>query len=436
MLKRMAAYTLGCKVNQTETEVVEGLFQDAGYVLVDFEEIADVYLINTCTVTSSADKKSRQIIRRARNLASARDGVVIVMGCYAQSSAENLLEVLDVDLIVGNTHRPYLMEYFQRFLEDRTPRAYVDDIMKEKEFEKVRIKPHASSKKRTRGFLKIQEGCQQFCSYCIIPYTRGPVRSKPADDVVEDIRNFVQEGYKEVVLTGIHTGSYGIDFSPPMPLSALLSRILQETTIPRIRISSLEPTEVDEELVTLMAENPRICNHLHIPLQSGDDHILKKMNRPYDTDYYRKKLAMIRRILPEIAITTDIITGFPGETETHVANTQTFVREMAFSGMHIFKYSPRENTPASQFPEQVSGPEKEKRSQALFLLAEEMQREYQSRFIGRELEILLEQQEGDYWEGHASNYLKVRVAGEGEKNQLRMVRVEKTEPNAMIGIFL
>lgn len=430
MLKRAATYTLGCKVNQTETETIEGLLQDQGYEIVDFEEIADLYIINTCTVTSQADRKSRQIIRRARALGESRDSTVAVMGCYAQASAGKALEELGVDLIIGNSQRFFFMDHLKKFLADGIPAAYVDDIMEEKDFEEIKTRRNIS---RTRAFLKIQEGCQQFCSYCIIPYTRGPLRSKKIEDTIEEIKGLEEAGFKEVVLTGIHTGSYGKDFRDGYKLENLLADILKATQTIRIRISSIEPTEVTEELAKLIAEEERLCSHLHIPLQSGQDFILKKMKRPYDTEYFRKKLAMIRSSNPDISITTDIMVGFPYETEEHAQATLLFAREMAFSDIHVFKYSPRANTPASLFPEQVSGKEKDKRSRELIKLAKELKKEYMEKFLGKEIDILIEQQEGDYASGHSSNYLKVLIKGQAVKNQIKRVYIEKAEDEFLLG---
>lgn len=430
MLKRAATYTLGCKVNQTETETIEGLLQDQGYEIVDFEEIADLYIINTCTVTSQADRKSRQIIRRARALGESRDSTVAVMGCYAQASAGKALEELGVDLIIGNSQRFFFMDHLKKFLADGIPAAYVDDIMEEKDFEEIKTRRNIS---RTRAFLKIQEGCQQFCSYCIIPYTRGPLRSKKIEDTIEEIKGLEEAGFKEVVLTGIHTGSYGKDFRDGYKLENLLADILKATQTIRLRISSIEPTEVTEELAKLIAEEERLCSHLHIPLQSGQDFILKKMKRPYDTEYFRKKLAMIRSSNPDISITTDIMVGFPYETEEHAQATLLFAREMAFSDIHVFKYSPRANTPASLFPEQVSGKEKDKRSRELIKLAKELKKEYMKKFLGKEIDILIEQQEGDYASGHSSNYLKVLIKGQAVKNQIKRVYIEKAEDEFLLG---
>ena len=430
MLRRGATYTLGCKVNQTDTETVEGMLQDNGYEIVDFEEIADVYIINTCTVTSSADKKSRQIIRRVRDLGESRDSIVIVMGCYAQSSSEDILKKLGVDLVIGNSQRAFLMDHLNKFIEDRVPRVYVDDIMEERNFEQIQIKRNIT---RTRAFLKIQEGCQQFCSYCIIPYTRGPIRSKNPEDVIRELQDLEEKGFHEVVLTGIHIGSYGKDFLYEYDFEKILKEIIKNTKKMRIRISSIEPTEVTEEIAILISAEDRICNHLHIPLQSGDDFILKKMNRPYDTEYFRKKLEMIRSYNPEIGITTDIMVGFPYEKEINGHNTLKFAEEMQFSDIHVFKYSPRQNTPASKFPEQVILKDKNIRSRSLITLTKKMKKRFLEKFVNTEMEVLLEQKHGEFWEGHTSNYLKVRVKGQGEKNQFCQVYIEKAEDELLIG---
>ena len=430
MLKRAATYTLGCKVNQTETETIEGLLQDAGYEIVSFEEIADIYLINTCTVTSQADRKSRQIIRRARNLGESRDSVLIVMGCYAQAVGEEILENLDVDLVIGNSQRFLFMNHLEKFLKDRIPAVYVDDIMKEKDFEEIKIKRNIS---RTRAFLKIQEGCQQFCSYCIIPYTRGPLRSKKAEDTIREIKDLEEAGFKEVVLTGIHTGSYGKDLKTGYYLENLLADIIAATDDIRIRISSIEPTEVTEGLAKLIASQERLCSHLHIPLQSGHDFILKKMKRPYDREYFKEKVEMIRKYNPDISITTDIMVGFPYETEEHAQETLNFAREIKFTDIHVFKYSPRANTPAAGFPKQVPGNIKDKRSRKLIKLAKELKKEYMERFVGQEMEVLIEQEEARGASGHTSNYLKVIIEGPAEKNQLKKVYIEKAQDQFLLG---
>lgn len=430
MIKRLATYTLGCKVNQTDTETIEGMLQDNGYEVVDFEDIADVYIINTCTVTSSADRKSRQIIRRARKHGESSDSVIIVMGCYAQASSEDILKKLDVDLVIGNTQRAYLIEHLNKFLKDRIPKVYVDDIMKEKNFEQIDVKRNIT---RTRAFLKIQEGCQQFCSYCIIPYTRGPLRSKVPEDVIKEIKELEENGFHEVVLTGIHIGCYGRDFSDEYDFEKILREIIANTNKMRVRISSIEPTEVTEKIAKLISEEDRICNHLHIPLQSGDDSILKRMNRPYNTERFRKEIKMIRKHNPEIGITTDIMVGFPGETEINAENTLKFAEEMQFSDIHVFKYSPRKDTPASKFPDQVPLKVKDKRSRALISLTKKMKKGFLQNFLHKEMEVLLEQKHGEFWEGHTSNYLKVLVEGQGEKNQFCKVYIEKAEDECLFG---
>lgn len=430
MTKRVATYTLGCKVNQTDTETIEGMFQDQGYEIVDFEDSADVYIINSCTVTSSADRKSRQIIRRARSLGESSNSIIVVVGCYAQSSSEEILKELKVDLVIGNTQRAFLIDHLNKFIQDRVARIYVDDIMKEKKFEEIKIKRNIT---RTRAFLKIQEGCQQFCTYCIIPYTRGPLRSKKPEDVIREIQELEEKGFHEVVLTGIHIGCYGKDFEYKYDFEDILKEIVKNIKKMRIRIGSIEPTEVTEGIAKLIAQENNLCNHLHIPLQSGDDVILKKMNRPYDTEYFRKKVDMIRNYNPEIGITADIMVGFPYEKEINADNTLKFVEEMKFSDVHVFKYSPRENTPASKFPDQVLLKDKNKRSRDLIALGKKMQKEFLQKFVDRELEVLLEQQHEEFWEGHTSNYLKVHVKGKGEKNEFCHACIEKLEKEILVG---
>ncbi len=433
MLQKAAFFTLGCKVNQTETEAAEGMFEDAGFEMVDFSEIADVYVINTCTVTSSADRKSRQMIRRARQHGQTRNNTVIVMGCYAQSSSDEILEKLDVDLVIGNTHRALLVDYLRQYQQDGIKKVYVDDIMKEKEFEKIKSKRRI---RRTRAFLKIQEGCQQFCSYCIIPYTRGPIRSMLPDEVCHEVAELENQGFKEVVLTGIHIGSYGLDHKKGYLLPDLIRDILKKTESIRVRISSIEPTEVTEALLSLIAKEERICDHLHIPLQSGDDMILKKMNRPYDTDFYRKVMTMARSYMPDIAITTDIMVGFPFEEESHARHTLAFAKEMNFSDVHVFAYSPRDNTPASTYKHQVPKQEKEKRSAELIELARQMKHSYMELFINHPVQVLFEQEHAEKAEGHTSKYLKVMVYEPVAKNEYRTVLPEKIENEMLIGKIL
>lgn len=416
--KKAAFFTLGCKVNQQETEALAGLFRQHGYDIVEFEDAADVYIINTCTVTHLADRKSRQLIRRAvKNNPRAR---VVVMGCYAQTSPEEVQKIPGVQLVVGTKEREQIIRWLEEVKDEEGPVCHVKDIRKNKDFEDISVD---SLSGRARAYLKVQEGCEQFCSYCIIPYARGPLRSRPLENAVTEAQKLIAAGFKEIILTGIHLGAYGQDLGAGLNLVKLLTRLLPLEREVRWRLSSLEPTEVDEGLLSLLVKYDNFCAHLHLPLQSGHDDILRAMNRPYTTSRFKEIVSDIRRAVPEISITTDIMVGFPGETAEHFCSCLALVEELAFSKIHVFKYSPRRGTPAAQMANQVPPPVKEERSRELMALAERLAHHYALRFVGKTVEVLAEQQvphlaqvaqdvlepseAQDVWEGHSANYLKV-----------------------------
>lgn len=399
---RVALHSLGCKVNQNEAEAMLHLFEQAGYQVVDFSEKADVYLIHTCTVTHLGDRKSRQMIRRA--IKQNPEAIVVVSGCYAQIASEEILEIPGVDLVIGTQDRARVLELVEEVKESRKPINAVHDILHTKEFEELELE-HTD---RVRAFLKIEEGCQQFCTYCIIPFARGPVRSRDPEKTLREVERLVENGYKEIVLTGIHTGAYGRDLPEGYDLNWLVQKIAQVPGLERLRISSLDPNEFTSEFIETISSLPVVCPHFHISLQSGDDDILEKMRRSYTTAEYRQLVKNLRARIPDVAITTDVMVGFPGETEKQHQNSLAFVEEMEFAALHVFKYSPRAGTKAAGFAEQIPPDVKEERSRAMIALGKKLRENFARKHLGRTLKVLAEQKtvEG-LWEGHTPNYLKV-----------------------------
>ncbi|NLW17407.1 MAG: tRNA (N(6)-L-threonylcarbamoyladenosine(37)-C(2))-methylthiotransferase MtaB [Firmicutes bacterium] len=399
----VAFHTLGCKVNQGETAAMAHLFQEAGYEVVDFSAAADVYVINSCAVTVQAEKKSRQIAHRARE--QNRQAMIVMVGCYPQvaQGREQLPE--GVDLLVGSADKPRIVELVERARETSSPLIAVSRWTDEASFQIISTRQQVG---RTRATLKVQDGCQQFCSYCIIPYARGPERSRPIPEVVEEARALVEDGFKEVVITGIHVGSYGHDLPGQPDLVQLIEQVLQVPGLERLRLSSIEPNEIGEPLMQLMRQYPNFCRHLHIPLQAGQDRILKAMNRRYNTAEYRAIIDMVRSFVPEIAITTDVIVGFPSETAAEFQQTYDFIAHIGFSRLHVFRYSRRPGTPAAEMPQQVPKAEKIRRSRALIALGRRMAREYAQRLIGTEQAVLWESwDEEGVWSGHTDTYVTV-----------------------------
>lgn len=407
-MRSVAFYTLGCKVNQYESAALASLFARRGYrVVEDFETVADVYVVNTCTVTATADQKSRKAVRRAtrRN----PEAVVVVTGCYAQLNPEAVARIPGVSVILGTTGREKLVDLVEEAM--RTSRQVVAvKGFSTGEFEEL----PALFTARTRAYLKIQEGCRDFCTFCLVPYARGPLRSRKPDAVLYEARRLLDAGFKELVLTGIHIGHYGIDLQPPMELAGLISRIVKLPGLRRLRLSSIEPKEVSPALAELMAEGGPFCPHLHIPLQSGDDAVLVRMGRRYNTAEYREVVESLRKRIPDIAITTDVMVGFPGETESEFANTVAFVRAIGFSGLHVFKFSARPGTPAAEFPNQVPGKVKEERLRIMLETGSELANSYAGNFYGRIVTVLVEgKKAGGLWEGLTEHYLPAVFEAEG-----------------------
>ena len=401
-MKTIAFYTLGCKVNTYESNAMLKIFNEAGYQEVDFKEIADVYVINTCTVTNTGDSKSRQMIRKA--IRKNPQATVCVVGCYSQIAPEEIEQIEGVGVVLGTQHRKDIVKYVDEYLKTGKPVIKVDNVMNLKKFEDLNIDRF----KNTRAFLKIQDGCNNFCTYCIIPYARGRVRSRDKDSVLNQAKTLVANGYVEIVLTGIHTAGYGEDLDN-YSFYDLLVDLVKIDGLKRLRISSIETSQISDEIINLIGSNDIIVDHLHIPLQSGCDATLKRMNRKYTTSQYLEKINKIRNYLPNIAFTTDVIVGFPGESDEEFEETYNFIKEVNYSELHVFPYSPRRNTPAAKMKDQVDDKIKHERVNRLLELSKELNRDFALKQIGKTLKVLFEKRDGDYLVGHASDYLKVRV---------------------------
>lgn len=401
-MKTIAFHTLGCKVNTYESNAMLKIFNEAGYQEVDFKEIADVYVINTCTVTNTGDSKSRQMIRKA--IRKNPQATVCVVGCYSQIAPEEIEQIEGVGVVLGTQHRKDIVKYVDEYLKTGKPVIKVDNVMNLKKFEDLNIDRF----KNTRAFLKIQDGCNNFCTYCIIPYARGRVRSRDKDSVLNQAKTLVANGYVEIVLTGIHTAGYGEDLDN-YSFYDLLVDLVKIDGLKRLRISSIETSQISNEIINLIGSNDIIVDHLHIPLQSGCDATLKRMNRKYTTSQYLEKINKIRNYLPNIAFTTDVIVGFPGESDEEFEETYNFIKEVNYSELHVFPYSPRRNTPAAKMKDQVDDKIKHERVNRLLELSKELNRDFALKQIGKTLKVLFEKRDDDYLVGHASDYLKVRV---------------------------
>ncbi len=419
-------YTLGCKVNAYESEFMTHLFTSKGYKLVDYDDNADICIINTCTVTNSADNKSKKMIRHTRK--NNPNAIIIVCGCYIQYKKGEIENINDVDIIIGNKDKSKIVDYVEQYLKDRNKINTIYDLRRQ-EFEDMEIKEFNS---KTRAFVKIQDGCNNFCSYCIIPYVRGNVRSKKIETVIEEITNLVNNGHKEVVLTGIHTGHYGSDINSS--LTELLKNISKIDGLERIRISSIEITELDDNFLNELENNKLIVDHMHIPLQSGCDKTLKEMNRKYDTKYFEEKINKIRSIRPDMSITTDVIVGFPNETDEDFDNTVEFINKIKFSKLHVFPYSKRNGTKAASMENQVDERIKKQRAHILLNLSKYLEHEYYSKFEGRILDVLFETNKNDKYQGHTENYLEVEVDSDVDiRNKMISIRIEKVIDNKCEG---
>lgn len=425
-MKTAAFHTLGCKVNAYETDAMEQILTERGYRIVSFEDVADVYIINTCSVTNIADRKSRQMIHRARK--QNPQAIVAAAGCYVQAAPEEVLKDAGVDVIIGNNRKKEIADILDAYLAQKE-QCFVSDIGKEKECEPLSIARVSGQEQlgHTRAYLKIQDGCNQFCSYCIIPYVRGRVRSRSIEDVTAEAAALAASGIQEVVLTGIHISSYGLDWKETdrkqgQALLPLLQAIHDIPGISRIRLGSLEPRIVTEDFAKALARLPKLCPHFHLSLQSGCDATLRRMNRKYTTEEYKAGCNSLRKYFVSPAITTDVIAGFPGETEEEFAQTMAFVREIGFYEMHVFKYSRRKGTVADKMEQQIPEEIKTRRSKELIALGAEMSEHYRKQFVGKEGTVLLEEpveiQGETYMSGYLPEYIRVAVKTEEPANSL------------------
>ncbi|MDN5300240.1 MAG: threonylcarbamoyladenosine tRNA methylthiotransferase MtaB [Clostridiales bacterium] len=405
-MKRVAFATLGCKTNQYETDALMDIFHKNGDLIVDFDEIADIYIINTCTVTQVSDKKSRQIIRRAKK--NNPGALTVVMGCYAQISPDEVAALEGVDIVIGTNNRHSILQHIDAYAAERPsePIVIVEDIGKVTQFESLTVSKVYT---HTRAFIKIQEGCNQFCSYCIIPYARGRVRSRLLSAVVEEVTKLAASGYVEFVLTGIHIGSYGIDFNDDTSLIDLIEALNSIEGVKRIRLGSLEPRLMDDAFVDRLSALEKVCDHFHLSLQSGSNNVLKKMNRKYTREDFIESVARIKKRYDAPAITTDIIVGFPGETEDDFEQSLAIVDTVSFSELHVFPFSPRKGTPAAKMQAQCSGDLKKERSEKLIAKGLQMTKAYQQSFIGQKKAVLIEEFKDGFWIGHTTNYLKIFI---------------------------
>ena len=427
---KFAFYTLGCKTNQYETQAMERLLTEKGHEIGRFEEPCDGYIVNTCSVTAVADKKNRAVIRRCRK--ANPDAVLAVCGCYSQHDAE-AVRALGVDVIGGSANRQEFVGMLLEAAENRSHREAVDEALRRRSFE---ILPAGGLSERTRAMLKVQDGCVNFCSYCIIPYTRGPVRSAPLETIVAQARELERAGYKEIVITGIEIASWGVDLPGKPPMADMVAAVCEAVPNLRIRLGSLEPRVITESFCLRMKNYKNLCPQFHLSMQSGCDTVLERMRRKYDTARYLESVTLLKTHFPGCAVTTDMIVAFPGETDEEFAESLRFIRKCGFADMHIFPYSRRPGTPADKMQGQHNNATKEERSRAAITVADEMSEEYRRNIIGTVQEVLFEEEEGGLFTGHAPNYVKVYAEGKDLHNEVRQVRITGLHAEGVIGTIL
>lgn len=420
-MKTVRFYTLGCKVNLYETEAMRSLFEREGFLPVDSDN-ADVYIINTCTVTATGDKKSRQIIRRAKR--NNPGSIVAVVGCYAQVSPEEVRKIPDVDIIAGTADKSRIVEYVKSFSGKR-----IDSTGEKAVWEYEDIPSDAQN--RARAMLKVQDGCDKFCSYCIIPYARGPVRSRPVESAVREAEALAKKGFTEIVMVGIRLCSYGKDTD--VPLTRIIKAVSGVEGIKRVRLGSLSPESVTPDFVRELSEIPNICPAFHVSMQSGCDETLRRMNRKYTAEEYLKAIGLLRKFFPDCAISTDVMVGFPGESDGEFNKSLETVEKAKFADLHVFQYSRRKGTPAAGMGNQVSADAKASRSHAMIELGKELKKQYCEKFIGKSMEVLFETKEGDCYEGLTENYIRVRAPGDNLEGQYKRVKLEKYTDEYCIG---
>lgn len=428
-MKKVAFCTLGCKVNQYETNAMEQKFIQAGYEIVGFTEIADIYVINTCTVTNMSDKKSRQMIRKAKQL--NENAIVVAVGCYVQTAKEQLENIKELDLILGNNEKKDIVKYIEKYRKGEKQIKY-NDVLHQDEYDEYGFVTHIE---QTRAIVKVQDGCDRFCSYCAIPYARGKVRSRKIENIVAEITKLAEEGIKEVVITGIHIASYGKDLKEDIGLIDVLEKINEINGIQRIRLGSLEPMLINESFLKRLAKLEKICHHFHLSLQSGCDETLKRMNRRYTTEDFRNVVRLLRNTYDDVILTTDIIVGFPGETENEFERTYEFLKEINFYKMHVFKYSRRDGTKAATMPNQIAPNIQEERSKKLISLSNKNQQIYNESYVGKTVQVLFEEASKGYIKGHTQNYLVVNIKEDIEKfhNQIVPVKITSILGEELIG---
>ena len=429
-MRKVAFYTLGCKVNQYDTEAVLEDFKIAGYEIVNFADFADVYVVNTCTVTNLSDRKCRQMLRKTKKINP--NSILVAMGCYAQIAGDAIKDQVDeIDIIVGTNHRTKIVALVSSYDESENKDInIVSNIMEVEEFEEHKI---SDMGERTRVYLKIQEGCNNYCSYCIIPYVRGKIRSRKEEQVLEEAMRFSKAGFKEIVLTGIHVASYGKDLGNTS-LIDLLKKVHQINGIDRIRMSSIEPLVITDTFLEEIRHMPKLCRHFHLSLQSGSDSVLKRMNRKYTTAEYKESVDKLRSIWPDVAITTDIIVGFPGESDEEFRETLDFVREMKLAQIHIFPFSPRQGTPAASMLNQITSSTKHKRTKALSIIEGQLRTSFMEEQRHKQVEVLFEGYHNELLTGYTSNYLKVQVASTVNlENTIGHVVIDSLSAHELVG---
>lgn len=430
--KKVSFITLGCKVNQYDSDAMRTLFVRNGYTAAGEDEPADVYVVNTCSVTSIGDRKSRQMIRRIRR--AHPDSVIAVAGCYAQLAPEVFEKMGDVDVIVGLQNRTHIVDYVEEAMHrtDKKPLNQTVDIMKVDRFENMEV--DVEGEVRTRAFIKVQEGCDNYCTFCIIPYARGRLKSRLQKDAVDEIRRLVSKGYREVVLTGIHLGNYGKDLHDGTSLASLVAELVKIPDLLRIRLGSIESVELSEELISIIQNEPKVCRHLHLPLQAGSDAVLKGMNRHYRLPQFKKLINELREKVPGIALTTDLIVGFPGETEENFQETLDTLREIRFSAIHVFPYSRRIGTPAASYPNQISNEVKKDRVHRVQEVEKEIALEYRKQFMGKVVHVLAEEIKDGYYEGLTDEYVRVSIRDSHiERGHLYPVKIDTITDTGMTG---
>ncbi len=423
-MKKVSFYTLGCKVNQYETNAMMQKFIESGYEIVDAEEnISDICIINTCTVTNMSDRKSRQVLRKVKD--KNKNAIIVAVGCYAQVAKDELEKMPEIDIVLGNEEKKDIVRYVEKYINEKQKLIKIEDIGNKKNFADM---GQITYTEKTRAVIKIQDGCNQFCSYCIIPYARGRVRSREENSIIKEIEQISKKGIKEVVITGIHIASYGTDLKNENGLIELLEKINQIEGIKRIRLGSLEPKIITDDFMKRLIKLEKICHHFHLSLQSGCDETLKRMNRKYTTKDITEIVERLRKYYKDVILTTDIIVGFPGETQEEFDKTYKFLSDMKFYKMHVFQYSKRKGTRAAEMPDQVDSSIKEQRSKKLIELSNKYQNEYNEAYIGKTVEVLFETKDGDYFKGHTQNYILVKYKSNKKlENQFKSIKITNLE---------